>query len=129
MLKTNSKQARENIKKYIIEWFDFSNYPDEKHPQTYSEIAHRIYKEFINQYWSCLEDYRYYKTEENAFINWCSGLPSILNTCYYYNRSAIDDLGKILEETDHEKSRFTMVQAETMLSKLIYREIKSEVTK
>lgn len=32
-------------------------------------------------------------TNEQVFIDWCQGLPSILDTCYYYNRSAVADLG------------------------------------
>lgn len=47
----------------------------------------------------------------------------ILDTCYYYNRSAVDDLGAILEETDSEKARYSEQQAETRLTYLIYREL------
>ena len=34
-----------------------------------------------------------------------AGLPSVLDTCYFYNRSAVDDLGAILEETESEKAK------------------------
>lgn len=47
----------------------------------------------------------------------------ILDTCYYYNRSAVDDLGAILEETEEEKARFTEQEAEQLLTDLIYREL------
>ena len=57
-------------------------------------------------------------------MDWCSGLPGVLDTCYYYNRSAVDDLGAILEETDEERARYTEEQAEKMLTTLIYRELK-----
>lgn len=50
-------------------------------------------------------------------------MPSILDTCYYYNRSAVDDLGAILEETAEEKARYSEAQAETLLTSLIYREL------
>lgn len=43
--------------------------------------------------------------------------------CYYYNRSAVDDLGEILEETDEEKAKYSEQQAEELLSRLIYREM------
>lgn len=62
-------------------------------------------------------------TEQERFEEWAAGLPSILDTCYYYNRSAVDDLGAILEETDSEKARYTEQQAETRLTYLIYREL------
>ena len=63
------------------------------------------------------------------FADWCAGLPSILNTCYYYNRSAVDDLGEILEETEEEKEKYTQTEAEKLLTALIYREIKKAVKK
>ena len=50
-------------------------------------------------------------------------MPSILDTCYYYNRSAVYDLGAILEETAEEKARYNEAQAETLLTSLIYREL------
>lgn len=62
-------------------------------------------------------------TEQERFEEWAAGLPSILDTCYYYNRSAVDDLGAILEETDSEKARYSEQQAETRLTYLIYREL------
>ena len=50
-------------------------------------------------------------------------MPSVLDTCYYYNRSAVVDLGKILDETPEEMSRFTESQAEKLLTDLIYKEL------
>lgn len=71
------------------------------------------------------QDFRYYRNNEfAAFADWCAGLPGVLNTCYYYNRSAVDDLGAILEETSEEKARYTEEQAEKTLTTLIYRELK-----
>ena len=57
------------------------------------------------------------------FVDWCQGLPSALDTLYYYNRSAVDDLAAILEETEEEKAKYTEAQAEEILSRLIYREL------
>jgi hypothetical protein len=62
-------------------------------------------------------------SEGERFADWAAGLPSILDTCYYYNRSAVDDLGAILEETAEEKARYSEAQAETLLTSLIYREL------
>lgn len=125
MLKSNSKKAKENIKNYIINNFDCSNYEVETEPTTFEEIAQFIYRTFREEKYSMMEDFRYYHHNEfNAFLDWCSGLPSVLDTCYYYNRSAVEDLAVILEETEAEKSRYTEDEAETRLTQLIYREIK-----
>ena len=61
--------------------------------------------------------------EQERFTDWAQGLPSILDTCYYYNRSAVDDLGAILEETAEEKARYSEQNAEQLLTALIYREL------
>ena len=61
--------------------------------------------------------------------SWCQGLPSVIDTCYYYNRSAVEDLGDILEETEEERNRYTEQDAERLLSCLIYREIRKELRK
>ena len=62
-------------------------------------------------------------TESVVFADWCAGLPSVLDTCYYYNRSAAKDLGNILEETETEYSRYSEADAEKLLTSLIYREL------
>lgn len=121
MLKTNSKAARENIRNYIMEHFDGTNY-DIETPETFQEVARVIYNTFKAE----KQDNRPY-TEIELFLDWCAGLPSILDTCYYYNRSAVDDLGAILDQTEEEKNRYTETQAEKLLTTLIYREIKKEV--
>lgn len=129
MLKTNSKKARENIQQYIVEHFSPESYTDED-ITGFENIAAFILNTFRSEKYSCKEDYRYYgNCEFDAFVDWCSGLPSLLDTCYYYNRSAVDDLGSILEETEKEKSRFTEDKAEWMLSYLIYSELKRSESK
>ena len=120
MLKTNSKQAKENIQNYIMEHFDFTGYEDGEKatPETYKEICKCIYDTMMEE--------KFYSKEINnyeTFKSWCQGLPSLLDTCYYYNRSAVEDLKIILEETDEEASKFTERQAEERLTQLLYREI------
>lgn len=124
MLKTNSKKAIENIKKYIVDHFDCSGYDLEKEPETFPEIARFI----LN---TCAEEKRYsvrryfdnMTPSQETFIDWAQGLPGVLDTCYYYNRSAVKDLGDILEETETERNKFSEQDAERMLSCLIYREL------
>lgn len=119
-LRTNSKKAKENIKKYIMDNFDGCNYGIET-PETFKEAAKIILDTFRDEYRNPYECRR--RPEQDSFCEWAAGLPSIIDTCYYYNRSAVDDLGAILEETEEEKARFTEADAEILLSRLIYREL------
>lgn len=121
MLKTNSKKAVQNIRDYIMDNFNFENFKKIglKEPTTWEEISAFIWDCFVIE-----KGKEFYRSGfQNAFIDWCQGLPSVLDTCYYYNRSAIDDLGAILEETPEEKERFTQSAAEEMLTKLIFKEL------
>lgn len=120
MLKTNSKQVRLNIQAYIKNHFDGCNYGIET-PDTFKELSKIILDTFNSEKPACGSYSR--MTEQERFEEWAAGLPSILDTCYYYNRSAVDDLGAILEETDSEKARYSEQQAETRLTYLIYREL------
>jgi hypothetical protein len=123
MLKTNSKKARENIQQYIINNFIPENYTDEV-IEGFENVATFIINTFRSEKYSTKEDFRYYHNNEAAaFADWCAGLPSVLDTCYYYNRSAVDDVAAVLEETETEKSRFSEPEAEKLLTALIYREL------
>lgn len=123
MLKSNSKKARENIRKYITDHFDPCSYTDTP-PQSWEEIARFILDTFAQEKpYSTQYIYRAGYSDQKVFTDWCQGLPSILDTCYYYNRSAVDDLGAILEETEEEKSHYTEAQAERRLTHLIYMEL------
>ena len=125
MLKTNSKQTRENIKQYIMERFDASSYT-EAQPDEWHDIALFILDTFRKEKYSLIQDFRYYGCERAAFLDWCAGLPSVLDTCYFYNRSAVDDLGDILEETQSERNKHSEHDAEVCLTTLIYRTLKAE---
>lgn len=123
MLKTNSKKAKENIQQYIIDHFTPEGYTDET-IEGFGNVAAFILKTFRSEKYSTKEDYKYYNgCEPLAFRDWCQGLPSVLDTCYYYNRSAVEDLGSILEETTEEKSRYSEEAAENTLTALMYREL------
>lgn len=116
MLKTTTRKARFNIRAYIMDHCSAEGYK-EKEPETWEETA-----AFIRQ--TFRDEKRYQRGNQQAlFVDWCQGLPSALDTLYYYNRSAVDDLAAILEETEEEKAKYTEAQAEEMLSRLIYREL------
>ena len=124
MLRTNTKKAVENIRAYIMDNFTSEGYTDSP-PEDFPGAAALILNAFRAEKIHLPQDMRYYHGDEfAAFAGWCQGLPSVLDTCYYYNRSAVDDLGRILEETDAEKARFRVAEAEQRLTWLLYRELK-----
>lgn len=119
-LRTNSKKAIENIKKYVVDHYcpwDYENAPE---TDDFNTIAAVILDTFKAEY---INDYNRRENRQELFARWASGLPGILDTCYYYNRPAVDDLGKILEESDTEKAKYSESAAADMLTYLIYREI------
>lgn len=120
MLRTNSKQAKENIKAYIMEHFDYSNYDDGENPtpESYKDVCNCIHNTMLLE-----KFYAKAVNEYETFKSWCRGLPSMLDTCYYYNRSAVEDLRVILEETAEEANKYTEEEAEERLTWLLYREI------
>lgn len=127
MLRTTCKKVLDNIRAYILNNTDVTGYDKYEQPETFEQAALIIYDEFTTA-----KQYELARPRTNiqeCFIDWCAGLPSIIDTCYYYNRSAVDDLGKLLEETEQEKAKYSETQAERMLSALIYREIMKEVRK
>ena len=124
MLRT--KKAIVNIRAYIMDNFTPANYTDNP-PKDFPGVAAFILDTFRKEKMS---DFRYHNCNEfAAFTDWCQGLPSVLDTCYYCNRSAVDDLGAILEETAEEKARFTEAEAERRLTWLIYRELSKGAAK
>lgn len=126
MLKTNSKQARENVKHYILDNFNSEYAAEAVNPENFAEVAKAIYFDFFRV---IKTDYRYIKhnmTMQDLFADWASGLPGILDTCYYYNRSALKDVQNILQQSDEQAEKYTESQAEQLLTYLIYREISRE---
>lgn len=128
-LRSNSKKAIENIRKYIIENYDADGYEQdspEAAAKTFEEIAAVVLADVAR-----VKGYEvrrcYHFTWQDAFADWAAGLPGLLDTCYYYNREAADDLAKILEQTpeDREKlaKRYGERDAERFLSNLIFREL------
>ncbi len=129
MLKTNSKKVIEKVRKYCVDsWNDYAE--DEGLPESFEVASMEILKKFINEK-LCFEKEKrfiflnkfYQSNLLNAFEDWCSGLPNSLDTCYYYNRSAVDQLGEWLEESDEEKSRFSESEAEKKITYLLFREL------
>ena len=135
MIRSNSRQAIDNIRGYIIKHFDGSNYDGLGHIDDaiaagapVSDVWPMVKTAIIDTFKSemlvhNLAFKRGRVSRQTVFFDWCQGLPSIIDTCYYYNRSAVDDLAMILQESDAEKNKYTEAKAETMLTWLLYREI------
>lgn len=120
MIKSNSKKAIENIRNYIMGGFDGSNY-DIETPDNFKDAAKIIF-DIFNSEKPAVGSYAR-MSEQARFVDWCQGLPSTIDCCYYYNRSAVKDLAAILEESEGESSRYSEQEAEARLTWLIYREL------
>lgn len=120
MLRTNSKKAREGIRAYIRENYNPDGYDEYSETDDISLIASNILHCFVDE--KVVHDSRGL-SEWELFLEWMSGLPSILHAEYFL-RSARLILGDILEETEGERNRFTETQAEEMLTKLIWNELR-----
>lgn len=122
MLRTNSKKATENLKKWTVDHFNADDYGDFNGDENnFSDCAKYIYRVFLREKYEGAEHYYRNTSMQDIFADWCAGLPSVLNTAdYYYTRRAVDVLGEILEETNEEKARYSQTQAEKLLSALLW---------
>lgn len=125
MLKTNSKKAKENTKAFIASEFSVDNYGLDKNDfKEFKDIANFIYKCFKSEY---LHGYNLTRNNQETFIDWLWGMPSVLSLDFLVRTSAIDILKNILEETEQEANKYTEQQAEKYLLYLITRRILNEV--
>ena len=157
MLRTNTKKAKNNIRNWIISNCTFDNdFPDyfgfpylgqyEKftelvHDTTYtnginnvdlfSVYAPAIYETFREEKGRYDKRYQAGRISEHSLcIEWLQGLPSASYTYEYLGRpNAKTIVADLLEETAAERDKYTETEAESLLSYLIYREVKSEVNR
>lgn len=133
MLRITSPEAQEACLEYISKHTDFSGYVNyfpglTAEPSDTHDICRWVLKIWDAEKPDIPGRYHadYYGTARfRRFEDWCQGLPSVLDTCYYYNRSAIDDLIALLgKPNDEELRRFVWMRdeskAEEALSKLIF---------
>ena len=120
-LRTDSRKAKENVRQYILDNINFTGYDANNMTGTdFPEIAHSVLDIFRSEKsWALVPGCN----EFCIFLDWTQGLPSALDCCFWYNRSAVDDLGAILEETEEEKAKYNEEEAGLLLVKLIYREL------
>jgi len=130
MLKTNSKIVRDRIRAYILSAENVEEFAPEGTPnETYNDKARAIYADFMRYYDGDNRNKYRPRPYQEAFEDWAAGLPAILDTCYYYNVSAVDLLGDMLEETAEERAKYDESDAEHLLTYLIFREISREAMK
>ena len=130
MLQTNSKKAIKHTREYILKHFNGKGYDFSGDENDFHDVAAFIYKCFIDEKRKYTESYysRIGYSKRDIFEEWAEGLPSVIDTRYYYNRSAVDDLAEILEEDETEKQKYNDERiAEKLLTYLIYIEISKEV--
>lgn len=127
MLRTNSKKARENVRAYILNHFCPDGYDDwAGDKNNFSDVAGFILNIYMveNRYSVCIgSGSSTFAPTFKGFMGWAQGLPNVLDTCYFYNRSAVKDLAGILEETEEEAERYAERDAEKLLTLLIWREL------
>ena len=129
MLQTNSKKAIKNTRGYILKHFHGEGYDFPGDKNDFHAVAAFIYKCFIDEKCKYTESYysRIGYSKRDIFEEWAEGLPSVIDTCYYYNRSAVDDLAEVLEEDETEKQKYNDERtAAKLLTYLIYKEIEKE---
>lgn len=134
MLKTNCREVRNKLRKWLTDCYDDldrDDYCDYVENADFKYISKFILSNFISEYLGrnteqiakslkfCGGNY------QRAFHQWCSGLPSTINTAeYYYDGSALDFLSDILEENEYEKSKYTdEMKAEELIDILLYMEL------
>lgn len=127
-LKTNTKKVRTKIQDYIKnarEYIEDNGYTiaENYDLSNFQELCACIWEIFEKEkYYSIEYMNKAHLTYQDVFTEWAQGLALNLFD-YYYNVSAVDLLGDILEQTETEKAKYTEPQAEKTLTYLIYREI------
>lgn len=127
MLKTNTKQVKERLNNYILEnTQDYNEKQFENVEEAKKYIIHTFMDETLsNKSYSKSIFLKHYYSNNlyEAFKHWMQGLPSVFNALYYYNISAVELLGDMLEETQEERNKFTERQAEEKLTQLLFNTI------
>lgn len=126
MLKTNSKQARENVKRYILE--STLNW-EEKPFKSFNDVSRFIFNDFERVFSNDLKNPYRKESDCELFIKYSQGLPLYGGVFDYWLYSGIDTLGAILEESEEEKNKYAEDKAENFITYLIYREITKALNK
>ena len=117
MLRSNSKAVVAKIHQYIVDEIDSDYFGLAKSPD-FQTACKLILTACENE-----KQYNRSRSGFETFKDWAQGLPTALNTCYYYNVAADNLMTDWLEENDSEKEKYSEYKAEEMITRLIYREL------
>ena len=125
MLKSNSKEVKKAVRKYIMDAFNPCDYAELSgvDRENFSEVSTAILATFYEEK---KHDYSFKSGRcslFDLFRDWCSGLAQIIGGCWYYNENPVDLVGDWMQETEEEKNRFSVSDAERMIDYLIFREL------
>lgn len=122
-LKTNTRIARKNVVDYIRKYTEDDLQEAGLQDCSDAEMLAYIREQFTRE--ACYENNmrRCGWNKYQVFKDWVGGLPLGQLFVYMLRRSAVDDLGAILQETEAEKAKYTAEQAEEMLTRLIFRAV------
>lgn len=131
MLRTNCKKAMYNIKKEIIDAYEsaeeYYTFNGREANKEYNDIC----KDIMNAFY--IEKVKYdcrRMSRQELFIDWMSGLPTAFPVSdEIYLRSASDWVGKILEQTEEEKAKYTEEESEKIACYLLFRELEKHARK
>lgn len=135
MLRTNSKKAIEHIKKEIVESYEaaeeYFSFEGRETKKEFPDICRDILGAFNLEK---LEGNKIYMSgrvsRSEMFADWMAGLPTAFPVADdIFLCSAVDFLGKILEETEAEKGKYTDEKAEKLSCSLLFRELEKGARK
>jgi len=118
MLKTNSKEVMNRIKKVIMDSYEAAEEYYTFDGSTMKTEYNDICKDIMNMFYieKLQFDNRYKAgriSKADLFMDWMQGLPSAFPVSNdIFLNSAVDFLGDLLDETETEKEKFTDEQAE-----------------
>lgn len=113
-----ARNETDRVKEYIVEHYRPDNY--KKAPSKdaeFKDIANFILYTMREE-----KKYDYYSSEGRRFIEWCKGLPSVLDTSYYIGGKAWSDLDWLTERSDGWfERRITADEAAYLVTSEIYK--------
>lgn len=121
MLRTNSKAVKTEIRTYLSECFDFSNYDNSFNELSLQDKAKK-FLEIMQDEW-----YKGYEVKRNpclhnAVIEYLKCLPSGIRVAFYYSDER-NLLKEWLQETEEEAQKYDDCEVDQLYWHLLSREI------
>ena len=130
MLKTNSRQVKERVNNYLFNNFlDYEEKGARETGRSIDDVKNYIVCACLSEKLGTrrhhLESMKAhgFNSLYDLFKNWMQGLPGVLDAGYYYNCSAVELVGDLLEQTKQERVKYTENQAEELMTLLLYKQL------